>query len=364
MSPQRAARLTAALDPRAAARRAWEAVPAAGQLAVAATAAYCVAHFALGRAVPLLAITVCLSSLGFVRDARPRRVLETAFGLSVGVALAEVVLVVAGRGVAQILIALFVTLLVARALQAPPAIAVAATAQSAIVLLLQLPAGGTWARSVDGLVGGGMALLATALLPRDPRHAAQRDADVVFAGLRRAIDDLARAFRTADPGAAASSLATLRALQPAQSDWTTTVDSAVAIARISPLLHGRLDELRGQRRLVDGIDLAVRSLRTIARRAEATLADGRPRPELAQLVSVIGQVSGLLGRSVREPGAAALARRDLVLVAERLDPRVLTPGASVSDAMITVLVRPIVVDLAVAAGDDAAAVRSRLPVLG
>lgn len=364
MTGERAGRIAAALDPRAAGRRAWQAVPAAGQLAVAATASYAIAHFLLGRAVPLLAITVCLSSLGFVRDARPRRVLETAVGLSVGVALAELLLVVAGRGTWQILVAVFATLVLARVLQATPAVAVAATAQSAIVLLLQIPAGGTWARSIDGFIGGGVALLATALLPRDPRHAAQRDADVVFAGVRRALDDLSRAFRVADPASAASALRTLRGLQQAQADWSTSVDSAVAIARISPFLRPRRGELAAQRRLVDGVDLAVRSMRTVARRAEATLVDGRARPELAELVSAVGQALALLGRSAREPDAAELARRDLLLVAERLDPGQLTPGASVTDAMITVLVRPVVVDLAVAAGEPAASVRSRLPALG
>ncbi len=364
MRGDRRVRLPDALDPAAAGRRAWEAVPAAGQLAIASTVSYCIAHYALGHRVPLLAITVCLSSLGFVRDARPRRVLETALGLSVGIALAEVMLLVAGRGVWQILVALSATLLLARALKAAPPVAVAATAQSAIVLLIQLPAGGVFARSVDGFVGGAVALLATALLPRDPRHAAQRDADRVFASLRRAVDDLSRALRTADPASATSSLTAMRSMQSVQADWAVTVDSAIAIARISPFLHRRLDELQGQRRLVDGVDLAVRSLRTIARRALATTADGRPRPELAMLLAAVGQAVDLLGRSVREPEAAQLAVRDLLLIAERLDPRQLTPDASVTDAMITVLVRPVVVDLTIAAGGSADLVRERLPRLG
>lgn len=353
----------AALDPAAAAQRAWEALPAAGQLAVAATLSYCVAHYVLGHRVPLLAVTVCLSSLGFVRDARPRRVLETAFGLSIGVALAEVMLLVAGRGVWQILVSLLVTLLLARVLKASPPVSVAATAQSAIVLLIQLPAGGVWARSIDAFVGGAVALVATALLPRDPRHAAHRDADRVFAALRRAVDDLARGLRAADRDSAAAALAGMRGLAPAQADWSTTVDSAISIARISPFLHRRLDELRAQRRLADGVELAVRSLRTIARRAEATVVDGRRRPELAELLLAVGQAIDLLGRSVREPGAAGLAHRDLLLIAERLDPRLLTPDASITDSMITVLVRPVVVDLAIAAGGASDDVRRRLPHL-
>ncbi|WP_375389354.1 aromatic acid exporter family protein [uncultured Amnibacterium sp.] len=363
MSAGRGRRVLASADPRAAIRRSFEAIPAAAQLAIAATASYAFAHVVVGHQVPLLAITVCLSSLGFVRDARPKRVVETAVGLSIGVALAEAMLLAAGRGVWQISVALFVTLLIARLLNAPPPVAVAATAQSAIVLLIQLPAGGTWARSVDGFIGGAIALLATALVPRDPRRAAQRDGSRVLTGLRRGIDDAARALRTADRPAASAALAGLRDLQPAIADWTTTLDSAIAIARVSPFLHRRLPELVAQRRLLDGVELAVRSMRTIARRAEAVTADAVPRPQLAELLQAVGSVVALLARSLRDPTLLAPARDDLQLIARRLDPREITPEASVTASIITVLIRPVVVDLAVAAGVPADEIRAALPTL-
>lgn len=350
-------------SPSAALRRGVTAVPAAGQLAVAATASYAFSHFVLGHAVPLLAITVCLSSLGFVRDARPLRVLETALGLSVGVALAEATLVVAGRGVPQILIALFMTLVLARVLRAAPPVAVAASAQSAIVLLIQLPAGGTWARSVDAFVGGAVALLATALLPRDPRHAAQRDADLVFGGLRRGIDDVARALRMGDRGAATKALSGLRHLESTTTDWTTTLDSAVAIARVSPFLRTRLPELLAQRRLRDGVELAIRSMRMIARRAEALTVDGLPRPDLAELLQAVGSAVALLGRGVRDPSVISLAGEDLLLIARRLDPRLITAEETIAASTITVLMRPVVVDLAVATGVPAEEIRAQLPHL-
>ena len=358
-----AARAVPAPSPRAAWSRAVTALPAAVQLSVAATASYCIAHYAFGHPVPLLAITITLSSLGFVRDARPRRVLETALGLAIGVALAEVLLLVVGRGVWQIALALFLTLVIARFANASPAVAVAATAQSAIVLLLTLPSGGAWARSIDGFVGGGVALVATALLPRDPRHAALRDADRVFLGLRRGIDDLARALGQGDRRPAERGLATLRSLHPLVDDWTTTLDSAIAIARISPFLRHRRPELLDQRRLLGGVELAIRSLRTIGRRVAALVADERSRPQLAELLAAVGSAVDLLARSVHEPAEAAVARDDLLLIARRLDPERLMPGATITESLVAVLVRPVVVDLAVAAGADADFVRAELPVL-
>jgi uncharacterized membrane protein YgaE (UPF0421/DUF939 family) len=360
---RRGSGIAATYAPRVAIRRTVESVPAAAQLAIAATVSYSIAHFVVGHRMPFLAITVCLSSLGFVRDARPKRVVETALGLSIGVALAEGMLLLAGRGVWQILLALFATLLIARLLNASPAVSVAATAQSAIVLLIQLPAGGSWARSVDGFIGGAVALLATALVPRDPRRAAMRDAERVFDGLRRGFDDTARALRTGERATATAALAGLRDLQPAILDWTTTLDSAVAIARVSPFLRPRLPQLLAQRRLHDGVELAVRSMRTIARRAEALTADGTARPELAELIQAVGSVTALLGRSVRDPAALLPARQDLLLIARRLDPRMISPEASVTASMVTVLVRPVVVDLAIAAGVPADAIRAELPSL-
>ncbi|HEV7623701.1 MAG TPA: FUSC family protein [Amnibacterium sp.] len=289
------------LSPRAAWSRTVAALPAAVQLSVAATAAYAISRFLLGHPVPLLAITITLSSLGFVRDARPRRVLETALGLAIGVALAEALLLVVGRGLWQIAVALFLTLLLARLANASPAVAVAATAQSAIVLLLTLPSGGAWARSIDGFVGGAVALVATALLPRDPRRAALRDADRVFAGLRRGLDDQARALRLGSRAVGETGLSRLRALHPLVDDWTLTLDSAIAIARISPFLRHRLPELQAQRRLLTGVELAIRSLRTIGRRVDALVADGRPRPELAELLGAVGSAVDLLARSVHDP---------------------------------------------------------------
>jgi hypothetical protein len=77
----------------------------------------------------------------------------------------------------------------------------------------------------------------------------------------------------------------------------------------------------------------------------------------------VGSAAALLGRSVRDPAVVGPAREDLLLIARRLDPRLISPEASVTASMITVLVRPVVVDLAVAAGLPQEEIRSALPSL-
>ncbi|TPX04992.1 FUSC family protein, partial [Schumannella luteola] len=77
------------VDLRMAGRRVWESLPAILQILTAVAAAYAIAHWGLGHAVPLLAITVTINSLGFTRDARPVRVAESVVGILLGIALGD-----------------------------------------------------------------------------------------------------------------------------------------------------------------------------------------------------------------------------------------------------------------------------------
>jgi uncharacterized membrane protein YgaE (UPF0421/DUF939 family) len=353
----------AALSPRAALDRVSASAPAALQLAVAAAVSYAVARYALGHRSPLQAVTVALSSLGFVRDARPRRVLEAAAGLTLGIAVAEVVVAVAGTGVVQLGVVLLAALLVARLLGANPAVSVSAATVAAIVLLVPAPPGGPFIRSLDGLVGGATALLATALLPRDPARAALHDAEELFRTCRAACDDLVRALRAGDAGRAEAALEQLRGTQPLLDRWTDQLDSAIAVARISPFLRRHRPPLQQQRRVLAGMDLAIRSLRSVARRVAVLVADGTPRPDLGDLVGATAAAIDVLGRSLRQPELRPIARADLLLVAARLDPAAVTPDGAITESMLVVLARPMVVDLLGATGLTVEEARAALPVL-
>lgn len=350
-------------------RRLGSSVPAALQITVGATAAYCVAHFLLGHATPLLAVTVTISSLGFARDARPRRILETAVGILIGIALSEALLLTIGRGVWQLIVVLLLTLLVARFFSPNAAFAGAAATQSMLVLLLPLPEGGPFVRSIDGLIGGAFALIVTALIPRDPRGAARRDSRRLFSTIDESLASVVVALDRADEPAAELALQRLRRTQQIVDDWTASLDSAISIARISPFLRRHLPDLREQGRVLTGLDLATRHLRVITRRIDFVVRDGAPRPELAELVSQTA--AGI--RMLRSDTAATAdtvsistmgdsdASTRFAAVARRLDPAALVPDAAVTDAVLVLLMRPLLVDLLVAAGRTAAEARAELP---
>jgi uncharacterized membrane protein YgaE (UPF0421/DUF939 family) len=354
-------RIRRQLDVRQAGRRVWESVPAIVQILAAVAAAYAIAHWGLGHAIPLLAVTVTITSLGFARDARPIRVAETVVGILLGIALGDALALLFGQGLWQLLVVLAVVLVVGRAVSASPAFAVAAAVPSALVVLLPVPDGGPFGRSLDGLVGGVVALLATALIPRDPRKAAARDGRTLFSVFDESLGSIVDCLHDADPAAGELALTRLRRTQPLVDAWATSLDTAISIARISPWVHRYLAELRRAARVQSAADLTARHLRTIARRAEYLVRDGTRRPALAGVFSELATGIRLLGQELDDPQLTGAARSLLTDLARRLDPKVVMPDAGVADAALLLLVRPLVVDLLVGTGLPVADARALLP---
>jgi uncharacterized membrane protein YgaE (UPF0421/DUF939 family) len=353
-------RASSSFDVRDATARTIASGPAIVQIVLAVAGAYAITHYGLGHAIPLLAVTVTISSLGLARDARPRRVLENAVGVLIGIALSEVLLMVVGKGLWQIALVLFVTLLVARFFSPSSAFAAAAATQSMLVMLLPDPDGGAFVRSIDGAVGGAVALLVTAIVPRDPVGLARHDARRLFDEVDRAFAALVGALRTDDAPRADDALERLRSTQPVLDDWSSTLESAESIARLSPFLRSRLPDLRQQATVRRYVDLAVRNLRVVARRLDTQLGDGVDRSALADLLESTSRAVAVLGRSVHDVEQRPVAREALSAVARRLDPTAVLPGAPVTEAMVVLMLRPLLVDLLMATGLDHDEARARL----
>lgn len=347
------------IDPRPALRRVRDSGIAIVQIVVAATGAYAFAAFVLGHPAPLLAATVTVSSLGLVRDARPRRVLETVVGMLVGILVAELLLLVAGQGWWQLALALGVTLTVARFLSAQASFAIAAGIQALIVMII--PATAPFIRLVDGVIGGVAALLVTALIPRNPHRAALRDARAVFAALDSAAAALVQALRRGDRLRAERGLEKARAIQPLIDDWRSSVESGIAVARISPFLRRRRFELARQERMRAAVELAYRNLRVVARRVVYLCDDGHARPVSADLLAEVFRAADALADSLDDLALEPQARATLLAVAGHLDPEKLLPGAPLGDLNLIGAMRPLVVDLLVASGMTAADARAAVP---
>ena len=161
-------------------RLAWRSLV---QTAAAATAAYLIATEVAGHAQPFFAPIAAIITLGITVGQRGRRAVELALGVAVGIAVADALVLLIGTGRRR-----------ARGRRAagdgrPPIFlgsgqifATQAAVSAVLVAVLQPAAGGfSGARFVDALIGGGVALLANALLlPADPVKIVRRAAEPVL----------------------------------------------------------------------------------------------------------------------------------------------------------------------------------------
>ncbi|MBB2975038.1 uncharacterized membrane protein YgaE (UPF0421/DUF939 family) [Microbacterium endophyticum] len=331
------------------------------QIVVAVTAAVAVARWGFGHATPLLAATVTISSLGLVRDARPIRVLETVAGMLVGILIAELLVITLGIGWWQLALSLALAMAAARFLATAPGFTMAAATQAAIVMILPIDV--PFVRLLDGAIGGAAALAVTALIPRNTRRAELADAESVFSGFDDAVATVVQALRRGDRMRADRALQKARALSTRIDAWTASLESSLAIARISPILARTKPELLRHERVRSAMDLSVRNLRVIARRALYVEDDGAKRPLIADVIAEIQRGATLVHLSLTDISYEPLARESLRAVAVRLDPGAMLPDAAPSDQNLILSLRPLVVDLLTAAGMPGEQARSSVPRL-
>ncbi|WP_345799868.1 FUSC family protein [Microbacterium sp. AZCO] len=349
----------ARVNPRRAALRVRDSGNAIVQIVVAATAAYSVAHYGLGHATPLLAATVTVSSLGLARDARPRQIAENVGGLLLGILVAETLILVAGTGWWQIAVALGVSLVIGRFLSPQPGFAIAAGLQALIVTIIPAPA--PFLRLIDGIIGGITALIVTALIPHNPIRTELRSARAVFAGFEGTTAAIVQALHRGDRFRAERGLEKARALTAPIEGWRESVESGIAIARISPFLRRQRFELQRHDRIRRSMDLAIRNLRVTARRVVYLCDDGTPRPIAADLVSEVARSAGLVAASLDDISFEPAAQDALRAVASRLDPRAILPAGSLGEHNFISGLRPLVVDLLTATGVPPAEARKAVP---
>lgn len=333
------------------------------QIVIAALAGYSFAKYGLGHEVPIFAVTVTISSLGFSRDARPRRILISALGMITGIALSEVMLDWFGQGIWQLGVVLLFTLIIARFITSNASFAVSAAVQAMLVFLLAIPSGGQFVRTLDAVIGGAVALLVTALIPRDPRGLARSDAKKLFAVYLDSLEALKQAVLTSDIKVADFALVRVRRTQPLIDNWRLSLDSAIAIAKISPLQRKYRDDLQGELRILRHMDLATRNLRVVVRRIDFLLRDGNPRPYLAELFGQIESATEILEQGLNHREQLASARDAFIEIMHQLDPKKYGIADQLREASVLLLLRPMLVDLLCATGMSDGEAIAELPAI-
>jgi uncharacterized membrane protein YgaE (UPF0421/DUF939 family) len=279
----------------------------------------------------------------------------------VGIAISDIALSLFGTGLVQIALVLLVVLLAARFISGSSAFALTAGIQAMLVQVLPVPDGGVFVRTIDGLIGGLLAIIVTALIPRDPRGLARTDANKLFDFFIESLDSLRLALRDVNIQVSDAALKKVRRSQPLIDNWKMSLDSAVAISRISPFLNKYRDELKGQVRLMRGMDLATRNLRVVIRRVDFLLKDGIARAYLADLCDQLHSAVSLMREGLSDPEALENAQQELVEIIRQLDPKRFGIADQIREASVLLLLRPLVVDLLCATGMSEDEARAELP---
>ena len=129
------------------------------QTAVAASVAYFLAVMAFGHESPFFAPIAAVICLGVTLGQRARRAVELAFGVAVGLMVADLLVLVIGTGAARIGVVVLLAMAAAVFFGGGPLLVNQAAISALLVVVLQ-PPNDVFdpARFLDALVGGSVAL--------------------------------------------------------------------------------------------------------------------------------------------------------------------------------------------------------------
>jgi uncharacterized membrane protein YgaE (UPF0421/DUF939 family) len=323
------------------------------QTAVAAGAAWFVAHDLIGHRQPFFAPIAATIALGLAPGRRSRRAVEMSLGVAFGIAVGDLLVRWIGSGAVQIAIVVAAAMTGA-ILVGGGAILVSQSAASAILLVAFTPSGGGLvpARLLDALVGGAVGLLVVIAIPRHPLRVADAALDPVFDGLAAMLDDIALSLEQHDLALAQGALVRGRALDQPLGELHNAMEIAFETARIAPVWWRARVAVAADATAATHVDRAVRNARVLARAAIRAI-DLKPSipPETVAAIRSLATGTRLARSALKTPGYEAGAIEALLAAAE-FGGRARTADDGLSVAAIVSQVRSISVDLLRALGTD------------
>jgi F0F1-type ATP synthase assembly protein I len=351
---------------RARAERVKLAARSIAQVTLAAVIAWLIATELVGHAQPFFAPVSAIITLGLTLGQRGRRAVEVIVGVTLGIAVGDMLVLVLGTGAWQLAVVVGLAMTVALLLGSGQMFAQQAAVSAALVATLQPPTDGvTFARALDALIGGGTALLVNALvLPADPAKLVRRAALPVLRELAAVLDDLAAAVEVRDVEAVQAGLDRARAIDTLERDFEEALDVGRETAWLIPPRRRALGTVETYASAAVQIDLAVRNVRVLARgiRRAVDLEENVPEEivgALRDLAQAVGALDDVLGE---EDAARAAVVRARALSAAGKAAVVLERTSNMSVTVVVGQIRSTAVDILRGSGlsyeDAADAVRA------
>ncbi|MGC5029107.1 FUSC family protein [Micromonospora sp. DT229] len=322
------------------------------QAGLAAGLSWIAAHELLGHPQPVFAPIAAVGTLAASVGQRFRRTVELITGVAAGVAIGDVLVHFLGTGPWQLSLVVTVAILLTIFAGGSVGIVIQAAATAVLIVTLsptvealEVP------RFVDAFVGGGVALLVTAiLLPLNPLRVLNRAARPALDLLADQLDATAEGLRDRDREKIQAAMERLRNNKDELATLNEAIEGAKETATLSPTRWHRRGELTHYADSADPIDRTMRNSGTLIRRAVTMLEDDEPVPEpLPQAIEHLAAAVRLLKREFAQGHEPEYAReRSLRAVSEA--GRAYAVGVGFSGSVVVAQVRTTASDLMVTSG--------------
>ena len=333
-----------------------------GQCAVAAGIAWYVASDVFGHDRPFFAPIAAVVSLGTSYGQRLRRVGEVTLGVAVGVFLGDLITSVLGSGGLQV--ALIVTLAMSTALllDAGQIFVTQAAVQSIVVSTLLPDPGAAFTRWTDALIGGGVALVAAAVVPRAPLRRPREQAALVVRKIGELLRAAADSIEDGDVGRAVRVMQEARTTDSLIRELRDAADEGLSVLASSPFRLRHRGGVRAMADLVEPMDFALRNTRVLVRRVAVAAYRREPIPVgyatlTRDLAACADEVADELAA-----GRMAEAARDRLVMLGRASSTVERTG-DLSGEVVLAQVRSIIADLLAVSGMDPFEATDEIPPL-
>ncbi|WP_074318968.1 FUSC family protein [Micromonospora cremea] len=322
------------------------------QAGLAAGLAYFISHRLLGNPQPVFAPISAVGTLAASVGQRFRRTVELIVGVGIGVAIGDFLIYLLGTGAWQLGLVVTVAILLTIFAGASVAIVIQAAATAVLIVTLspstqnlEIP------RFVDAFLGGGVALLVTAvLLPLNPLRVINRAARPALDLLAGQLDATAEGLRNRDRATVQQALERLRNNKEELATLGEAIEGAKETATLSPARWHRRDELTHYAEAADPIDRAMRNSGTLVRRSVTLIEDEEPVPDtMPDAIKHLAESVRLLKHEFAVGEEPEKAReRSLRAVSEA--GRAYGAGVGFSGSVVVAQIRTTASDLLVASG--------------
>jgi uncharacterized membrane protein YgaE (UPF0421/DUF939 family) len=267
------------------------------QAAVASGLAWWLTHDVLGHPQPFFAPIAAAISLSAAVGRRWRNAVQMMFGVTLGIAIAEGVVVITGIGVLPLTLCVLIAM-AAGVLFSPVPMFVNQSAASAILVVALRSSGIAGERLIDAWIGGGCALAISMLLfPPHPLPLLARSIRGALQGVADALHGAAEALSRRRANDADTTLAITQSVHDRLAALTQARAAARDVVQLAPLRRRYRPDIERADMRAAHVGLLANTALTLIRLSAAVLDSGEEPPaHLAPSLEELADATGTLAR--------------------------------------------------------------------